>query len=156
VKSEAQSGWTVDLAARAAAAVRLAASCAIGRRISQRPDTSGSTRISSGRLLVERGLLRKKRVSAASAITAADLGSAVDRLPLTASADARETLERLHRALSTLTTTLYRPTFEADAALDEALESALTATTRLRRAHAWPRALAKWRPTGRPAESVLQ
>jgi hypothetical protein len=136
--------------------MRLAASCALDRRISQRPVRNSSNPLPAGRLLVQRGFLRRTRVSAASAITAVDLRTAIERLPLTAPAESREALERLHRALSILTTTLYRPTFESNAALDEALESGLTVTARLRRAHAWPRTLVKSRLTGRPAESVLR
>ena len=156
VKSAAQAGWTIDLTTRAAAATRLVASCALDKRVSQRPEANGANAPAAGRLLVESGLLRRKRVSAASAVTSTDVLAAIDRLPPSAPVESRETLERLHRALSIVTSTLYRPAFEPDPTLDEALESALTATARLRRAHAWPRALLKWRPTGRPAESVLR
>jgi hypothetical protein len=155
VKADARGGWTVDLASRAAAAIRLAGSSALDRRISQRPEANGSTP-APGRLSVRSGLWRRKRVSTASTVTAVDLGAAIDRLPLTTPSDARETLEHLQRALSTLTATLYRPAFEPDTALDEALEAGLAATARLRRAHAWPRALRKSRLATRPAERLLQ
>lgn len=148
VKADARGGWSIDLAARAAAAIRLAASAALDRRISQRPE-SGSATPAAGRVSVRSGVVRRTRVSTASAVTAADIQSAIERLPLTTANNTRETLDRLHRALSAFTAALYRPAFEPDAALDEAIEDGLAATARLRRVHAWPRGVWKTREDDR-------
>jgi hypothetical protein len=154
VAGAARGGWTTDLAARAAAAIRLAAACALGRRVSHRPETDA--RVAPGRLLVQTGLLRRQRAAASSAVTTASLRAAIDRLPLTTPAESRETLERLHRALAAFTAALYRQSFEPEAALDDAVRSAQQTTARLRRAHAWPRRLGRPRVAVQSTESVAQ
>ena len=152
IEMAARGGWTSELAARAASAIRMAASCALGRRFSHRLENSDTA--AAGRLAVTTGLLRRRTVSAASSVTATDMRAAIDRLPLTTPAERRETLEHLQHALSIFTTALYRPDFEPQAGLDDAVKAARGATTRLRRAHAWPRGRWRSRPAAQPAESV--
>jgi hypothetical protein len=152
VEAEARVGWTPDLAARASAALRLAASCALRRHVSRQPAEETPV---SGRLVVPSGFVKRRRISAASAVTAADVRAALDRLPLTTPADFRDTLDSLHRALATLTSALYRPSFDPDQALSEALAQGRAATSRLRRAHAWPRELWRARAPNRPAHHEL-
>jgi hypothetical protein len=154
VEGAARGGWTADLAARGASAIRLAASCALGRRVSSRPTQRASS--TPGRISVRVAMLRRRYVSAASPVTSADLRSALDQLPLTTPAEARNTLEQLHHALSTLTSAIYGPAFEPTPALDEAITEGLAATARLRRSHAWPRAVWRSLAFGQPAESVPQ
>lgn len=146
-------GWTPDLVARVASAVRLAAACALRRGFSQHPQSPAAT-VSSGHLSVRRGLFRSTRLAVSSPVTSADLSRELTGLPLTAPAEHRQLLEDLQTALTTLTAALYRPSFEADdAPLDEALAAATASVRRLKRVHAWPRYLLNLRQLSGRAEA---
>jgi hypothetical protein len=141
VQDESRGGWTPELVSRAAAAVRLAAACALGRRVSQHPADAAAL-VSTGRIAVRHGWLRPARLTVSSAITASELTRAIDELPLTAPAERRQVLEDLHRSLAAFTAALYRPSLDPEGQpLGNALEAASAAVARLGREHAWYRRL---------------
>ncbi len=137
IKNESRGGWTPELASRALRALRLAASCALGRDVAHEAVSGphgGSPGVTNddGRLLVSRGVLRRRRAAVSSAVTAAEVNQAIVRLPLTEPHARRQLLETLGQALTDVTTSLYGATFNA-APLDAALESGRAAARGLRR-----------------------
>ena len=140
IESSKAAGWTVDLTARAAAATRLAAACALGRPIAQRVVGSGSP-AGSDRIVVQRGWPRRTRTVVSSAVTTRDLDAAIAALPLTTPGSNRQALEDLRKAVNTTTSALYGQAKLNDDSLDEALAAAVRATRHLRRAYAWPRSV---------------
>jgi hypothetical protein len=149
VQRDVDQGWNEALAGRALAAARIAAATALGRPVSQRPAAT-SSEAGEGQLIV-RGLLNRKATALSAGATSEDLARAIDRLPATAHPSRRQTLEDLHAALTTFGKAQYGRETAADrAALDAALGSAMSATSRLKTEHIWPRPqLRKW--TARPA-----
>jgi hypothetical protein len=148
IEAERATGWTHDLAAEAAGVTRVVAACALERRLSQQPLVRGVA-AADGRLAVRRGWLRRAQASVASAVTASDLDRALDALPQTTPAPARQVLDDLRLALARLTVASYGRDAELDAsALDESLRAATRAADALRRKHRWPsRVLARSRRT---------
>jgi hypothetical protein len=117
IKQSAQGGWDPDLAHRAASALRVAAACALGRPVSQRPQESPES--AAGRLIVPSGLLKRRRVSVSSPVTPLDLEKTGP--------------EELREAIAAFTAALYQPAFAPDGpALDAALAKALDALRRAR------------------------
>lgn len=128
VKVEADRGWNDDLAARALRLMRLVSSLAIGRPISQSSIVSDGA--AAVRLPVSHGVIRPARVTVASSVTADDVARAMGDMP--DGAARRGQLERLRDGLTALTEAAYRPAGERDSArLDDALSSAIAATSRL-------------------------
>jgi hypothetical protein len=141
VERESRAGWTPDLVQRAAAAARIAASCAVGHRVSEH--ARGRTEVpESGRLVIPRGVLRRSLVSLSSSTTAARLADALGQRDRIISAESRLAVEELRDSLATFTAALYRRTFDdSDRAIDEAMASAKAGVTRVARAHSFSRVL---------------
>lgn len=117
-------GWSSALAARALVALRIAATFALSRKISQTPAVTGVAP-ASGQLFVRFGLIRGN--------TALISGSATpETLAL------NPALAELRTALERLTTAAYGNSAIDDSALDEALSAAERATSRVAHEHAWP------------------
>jgi hypothetical protein len=150
VQRETDQGWNDDLAGRALAAARLAAAAAIGKAVTQRA-VGGGMEPGEGRLIARSFFGRGKGTSLSSGTTSGDLARAISRLPDNASPSHRQTLEDLQAALAAFGRAQYGREAAADrAALDAALSSAASATSRLKFEHIWPRPqLRRW--TTRPA-----
>ncbi len=134
VQSESRGGWNPSLLNRALAALRVAAAFALGRHVPHRALASGAE-TPEGRVVVSRGLIRKRRSAVTSPITPADIKREIELLPLTASHERRTRLETLHASLQTLTHAQYsaKPAEPAD----EAVTSALQVVHQLRRERRW-------------------
>jgi len=156
-------GWTPDLAARALAALRVAATYALGRRVGyaklDQPATTRSVSnlnvtpaavgvqpsavgpqavaLTDGTLVLRKGLFRTKPIAVSGAVTAQTVGRELAR---GGAANARRTvlLESLAQALTTLTTAGYsRDGKLDDSALDEALTTAFQVLKRMRIEQTW-------------------
>jgi hypothetical protein len=136
VRQQGQGGWDDRLIARALAAVRLLAGYAIARPPRQHA-LSRNTDVPDSRLVVTQGLLRRRRVSVASAVTAADLSRAIDRLPETGPTERRALLEQLRQSLTTLSRAQYGAGAAKHEGIEEAVQEALSAGWQVRREHAW-------------------
>jgi hypothetical protein len=128
-------GWTQELAGRAGAAVRVAASLALERRVSQ---TSAGADVNghAGQLLVRGGWLRGKKVLVSGAATA----NALDRELASArgSPPHRLALERLKAALARFTAAQFgREQTLDDAAFSEALVDGRRALEHQRAENRW-------------------
>jgi hypothetical protein len=138
VQRQSRAGWTMDLVARAASAGRIAAATGLGRRLAQHQHAPGRLP-PAGSLVCTRGWLRRHDFVVSSSITSGELDQRLQQLPVRL-AGRKETLEQLHRSLSTQTRVLYAATSEIDSsAHDAAVDEAISATHTLLRAHAWRR-----------------
>lgn len=135
VRAQAQAGgWTHDLVSRALAALRIAGTIALGRRVSQTLAERKSA--SEGQVVVRGGFLGRKKVLASGSVTA----DAVAReLPRTRSEGGRQALQDLQTALARFTAAEFGRAGAFDGvALDESVTSAFAVLRRLRMAHLWP------------------
>lgn len=136
-------GWTDRLAGRALAATRIAAACAIGRPVSQRP--AGATTPEEGQLLAT--AWRGKPRALSTPVTAGDVQRAASREP-----DRQPILGNLTDALTTFSETQYgRATALDQTALDAALASAVAATGRVKAEHSWLKTVLRQFFRSRPA-----
>jgi hypothetical protein len=132
-KASAEAGWTTDLAARAAAALRLAGAVALAHPIGQR-DLERDANPSEGQIVVRRGIRGKKLVLSA-AVTPRNAPNGVGASPL---------WDGISQSLNVFTTTRYSRNGTLDgAALDAALAQGQDLVKRLR--------VSQWRRIGRAA-----
>ncbi len=133
-------GWNGTLAARALGATRIAAACAIGKRVSQRSfDTR--TRPEEGKLIAKH-FLSRDATALSSAVTAEDVAQAQARLSETSDPSRRQMLDELQTALTAFGQLQYGRDTAADrTTLDAALSAASAATSRLKSDNMWPRPL---------------
>jgi hypothetical protein len=150
VRRERESGgWTPELAGRALAALRIAATYALGRRVGY-VDLSGDPRLANplsplrnppfedpGRLALTAGWFKGKPIAVSGAVTAATVGR--ERARGTANAGRAAMLESLAQALTALTTAQYgRGETALDGhALDQALATAFDVLKRMRLEQTW-------------------
>src|SRR4051794_1538103 len=119
--------WTPELASRAVGALRIAATYAIGRPVSQMPASrllaDGGEVAEPGRLILKTGWVRGKRIAVSGAVTPQTVARVLARPGTT---PARSSLlESLSRALEAFTVaTFSRAGALDDTALDEALATA--------------------------------
>jgi hypothetical protein len=144
-----QQGWNPALMDRALAATRVAAACAIGRPVNQRTVDSGVE--AGGGLLVTRGPRRGKLRTLSAAVTAEDVGRAMDRL--TPGSTRHAMLDSLRTALVTFAAAQYGRGKGDDAVLDTALGSAAAAAGHVKSEHVWPR---PWIRRWRAGDSALE
>jgi hypothetical protein len=140
VKSQAQGGWTSDLIARAATATRLLAGYAIARPARQQL-LLARAQSAEARLTVTSGLVKRRRVAVASAVTPDEVSRAIEQLPSTGATQRRALLDQLRNALATLTRAQYGSERSKDDVIDEAVLSAIGAGQQVKRQHAWWREL---------------
>ena len=133
VQRDRESGsWTPELASRALGALRIAATYAIGRPVSQMPASrlldDGNETAEPGRLILKAGWPRGKRIAVSGAVTPQTVGRVLAQPGNTA---ARTTLlESVSRALAALTVA----TFSRDGKLDDSsLDEALATSKQLLR-----------------------
>ena len=150
VKRQSGGGWTTDLVARAASAVRIAAAAGLGLHVAQHKHASG-TLPPAGGLLCMRGLLRRHRFVVSSSVTATELEQRLQQLP--ASPSSKEAVELLRRSLVTHTRSLYAAAAVLDASAHEAaINEAIAATQTLLRTRSWPREWLRPRVVRRSSE----
>ncbi len=128
VRTEAtREGWSPALMARAIAALRIAGSLALGRRVAQlHPANGAAERI--GQVEVRSGVLRGKRVLLSAPTTPAALLAGIEN----GSGTSRATLQPILEALQMLSAAVYGRAGEADTiALNAAVDEASTAVRRL-------------------------
>ncbi len=134
------SGWTPELASRALGALRIVATYAIGRPVSQMPASrllaDGGEVAEPGRLILKAGWPRGKRIAVSGAVTSQTVARALSRPGNTA---ARATLlESLSQALAALTAaTFSRAGALDDSALDQALATSKLALRRMKVEQLW-------------------
>jgi len=132
--------WTPELASRAVGALRIAATYAIGRPVSQMPASrllaDGGETAEPGRLILKTGWLRGKRIAVSGAVTPQTISRVLARPGNTA---ARTTLlESLSRALGIFTVaTFNREGALDDSALDEALATSKQVLRRMKFEQLW-------------------
>jgi hypothetical protein len=129
VQSAAKAGWSADLAARAAAALRIAAGYAIGRPPRQR--ALDATASPDGRLVVTQRGLKTRRVAVTSPVTPQELSEALEKLPLTTAHERRTALEDVRNALAAITRSIYAAEPQP-ADLDEAVAAGVRGAEHLR------------------------
>jgi hypothetical protein len=145
VRRERESGgWTPDLAGRALAALRVAATFAIGRRVGYLPGipqfANGNPQSDAepGRLVLTAGWPRGKRVAVSGAVTAQNVSAEIARGPAVSNPRRAALLESLAQALAVLTTAQYgRDGTLDDAALDEAASTANRVLKRMKIEQTW-------------------
>ncbi len=145
------SGWTTDLASRALAALRVAATYALGRKAGLLPakalSASGDVPAEAGRLVVRAGWPRGKRIAVSGGVTSQAVAREL-ALAATASDPRRAAmLESLEQALSALTAAQYgRVETLDDAALDQALATGSQVVRRMKFEQIWfMKRMAAWR-----------
>jgi len=132
--------WTTELAARAIGALRIAATYAIGRPVSQMPASrllaDGSETLEPGRLILKAGWPRGKRIAVSGAVTSQTVARSLAQPGNTAAHAAL--LETVSRALATFTAaTFSRDGKLDDSALDEALATSKTVLRRMKFEQLW-------------------
>ena len=136
-------GWTPGLAARALAALRVAATYALGRRVGytklgRSAVSPPAAAMSNGTLVLRSGLFRGKPIAVSGAITSQTVSRELARGGVAANARRAGMLESLGQALTTLTTAGYaRDGKLDDTALDEALSTAFQVLKRMRIEQTW-------------------
>jgi hypothetical protein len=137
------SGWSPELAGRALAALRVAATYAVGRRVGHLPaiplsTTGGLESAEAGRLVLQAGWPRGKRIAVSGAITRQTVAAELARAAATSDARRMALLGSLEQALSSLTIAQYgRETAMDDAALDQALATGVTLLRRMKLEQLW-------------------
>ena len=141
-------GWTPELAGRALAALRIAATYMLGRPVSLLPanrlSAEGEDVPEAGRLILK-AWPRGRRIAVSGAITSTSIGRELARG--TANARRTELLDSLTKALNTFTTAHFgREGTLDDAALDESLATAGRVLSRVRLDQLWfMKRIAAWR-----------
>jgi hypothetical protein len=137
-------GWTPDLAARALAALRVAATYALGRRVGYRKLNRQSalnteqSALSDGTLVLRNGLFRGKPIAVSGAITPQTVARELARGGAASNARRTALLESLAEALTTFTTAGYsRDGKLDDVTLDGALSTAFQVLKRMRIEQTW-------------------
>ena len=133
-------GWTDELASRALAATRVAATVAVGGTVNQR--TANADAVGGLGGLLARGPRRGTKRVVSSPTTARDVSRHLEHLSV---ADAnRSALESLRDALSAFTASRYgREAVLNESALDDMLDQATKAAASVRAQHVFPRTLLK-------------
>jgi hypothetical protein len=141
VQRERESGrWTPELASRALGALRVVATYAIGRPVSQMPASrllaDGGETAEPGRLILKAGWPRGKRIAVSGAVTPQTVTRMLARPGNTAAHAAL--LETVSRALASMTAATFGrdATFD-ESALDEALATSKTVLRRMKFEQLW-------------------
>lgn len=131
-----QSGWSQEIAGRALAALRIAATYAAGRPVGQRPVVDGVASL-DGQLVIGGGWPGRADATVSGAATSQSITRALS----TGSRKSKSnplTLEELHDAVARLTTARYGRIEDINgSALDDAMASGMRATERLAGEYTW-------------------
>jgi hypothetical protein len=126
-------GWTSDLAARALAALRIAAALATGRHVEKIPAERGATP-ASGQLLARGGLFGNVRSFVSGSTTSTTLARETEG---GGAGEGSQERADLHDALARFSNAAYGRDAGAPETLDSALESASRAVAHIAREHSW-------------------
>ena len=150
-----QQGWSDPLLGRALAALRVVATSALRRPVSQRPAEAGG-QTGEGRLVLQRLGRRGKAMAVSSVVTSADVARELNRLPPNAPVAERQLLESLHAELTTMTAAHYgqQPELHRES-LDAALASAVALARGLKAEYSRPSQYFR-RLTGRAPQEAQQ
>jgi hypothetical protein len=130
-------GWTSELAARALAALRLAASYALGQPIAQTPAARGAVP-ATGQLHVSPRVPYRHGMIVSGSATAGAVAQALRR-DESSGTPVDERLKDLHVALERFGTAAYaRDRVLSDTDLDDALEHGMRAVRHVARLYTWP------------------
>jgi hypothetical protein len=131
------SGWTSELAGRALAALRVAATYALGRKAGHLPAKTDG-KVEEGRLVLRAGWPRGKRIAVSGGVTSQTVTREL-ALAATASNPRRAALlESLEQALTSLTAAQYgRDSGFDDAALDQAVATGTQVVRRMKVEQIW-------------------
>jgi hypothetical protein len=150
-RERAGSGWTSELAGRALAALRVAATYALGRKAGHLPalpqSANGDPPFEAGRLVLRAGWPRGKRIAVSGGVTSQTV-TRERALAATASNPRRAALlESLEQALTVLTAAQYgRDATMDEPALDQALATGAQVVRRMKLEQIWfMKRLAAWR-----------
>ena len=132
--------WTPELATRALGALRIVATYAIGRPVSQMPASrllaDGGETKEPGRLILKTGWPRSKRIAVSGAVTPQTVTRVLARPGNSPSQAAL--LETVSRAIASMTAATFgRPGTLDDAALDEALATSKSVLRRMKFEQFW-------------------
>jgi hypothetical protein len=136
-------GWTLELAARALAALRIIGTYALGRPAARAPLAGGNgaaaaQSLSNGAIIVSKGWPRPRRIAVSGAATARDIASAIKR---STNGGRPGELESIQEALLAFTTAQYGRADLAtqfdDAALDRSLSAGRDVLGRLKIEQTW-------------------
>jgi hypothetical protein len=129
VKSEAEGGWTPELASRALAVLRIGGAVALGRPVAQSiADAHVAPR--DGQLALRRGVLGKKRSLVSNSTTPGTI---------TKSRVSSDLVKDLGESITVLSASRYSRDGKMDnAALTTAFETGIAALRSLKRANMWP------------------
>jgi len=137
-------GWTPELAGRALAALRIAATYALGRRVGYLPGiapaTLGDVQSDNepGRLVLTAGWPRGKRIAVSGAVTPQTVAHEIARGASVSNARRAAMLDSLGQALTTLTAAQYgRDGTLNEPALDEAMATANQVLKRMKLEQTW-------------------
>ena len=133
-------GWTPELASRAIGALRIAATYAIGRPVSQMPASrllvDGTETAEPGRLILKAGWPRGKRIAVSGAVTPQTIARHIARPGQTPAVIAL--LESISTAIAAFTAaTFNREGKLDDSALDEGLATAKQVTRKMKIQQLW-------------------
>jgi len=133
-------GWTPELASRAIGALRIAATYAIGRPVSQMPASrllvAGTETAEPGRLVLKAGWPRGKRIAVSGAVTPQTVARHIARPGQTPAVIAL--LESISTAIAAFTAaTFNREGKLNDSALDEGLATAKQVTRKMKIQQLW-------------------
>jgi hypothetical protein len=133
-------GWTPELASRAIGALRIAATYAIGRPVSQMPASrllvDGTETAEPGRLVLKAGWPRGKRIAVSGAVTPQTVARHIARPGQTPAVIAL--LESISTAIAAFTAaTFNREAKLNDSALDEGLATAKQVTRKMKIQQLW-------------------
>jgi hypothetical protein len=136
------SGWTSDLAGRALAALRVAATYALGRKaglLPAKPElVKGDPQFEAGRLVLRTGWPRGKRIAVSGGVTSQTVTRELALASTAANPRRAALLESLEQALTTLTVAQYsRDGAMDDAALDQALATGTQVVRRMKIEQLW-------------------
>ena len=136
------SGWTSDLAGRALAALRVAATYALGRKAGLLPALPQSAArtppFEAGRLVLRAGWPRGKRVAVSGGVTSQTVTRELALASTAANPRRAALLASLEQALTTLTAAQYsRDAAMDDASLDQALATGSQVVRRMKFEQIW-------------------
>jgi len=139
VKSEADSGWTPELAARALTVLRIGGAVALGRPVAQSiVDAHVAPR--DGQLALRKGVLGKRRSLVSNATTPGTIARSMaitNGRPRSAQAEAM--LKELEESLAVLSAARYSRNGMPDrSTLDSAMDRGIDVLKKLRTASRWP------------------